>query len=41
LIQKRNGLRVVLTLDRIMRSVSVEVDLHELERAPGSMALAS
>lgn len=36
LIQKRNGLRMVLTLDQIMRSVSVEVDLHELERIPAS-----
>jgi len=41
LVQKRNGPRVVLTLDRIMRSVSVEVDLHELERICPHGAVAS
>lgn len=41
LIEKRNGLRVVLTLDQIMGSVSVEVSLHELERIPRKMAMAS
>lgn len=32
LVQKRNSARVVLTLDQIMKSVSVEVGLHEVER---------
>jgi hypothetical protein len=30
-VRKSNSLRVVLTLDLIMQSVSVEVDGHELE----------
>lgn len=41
LVQKRNGTRVVLTLDGIMRSVSVEVGLHELERVSPQAVLAS
>ena len=32
LARKKNGLRVVLTLELIMRSVAVEVDADELER---------
>ena len=32
LVQKRNGPRVVLTLDRIMKSISVEVGFQEVER---------
>jgi transcription antitermination factor NusG len=32
LLQQKNALRVVLTLDRIMKSISVEVGLHEVER---------
>ena len=41
LVQKRNGLRVVLSLEQIMRSLSVEVGLHELERVSPKIALAS
>jgi hypothetical protein len=32
LTRKKNNLRVVLTLELIMRSVAVEVDADELER---------
>ena len=32
LARKKNSLRVVLTLELIMRSVAVEVDADELER---------
>ena len=32
LVQKKNSFRVVLTLDHIMKSVSVEVGIHEVER---------
>jgi transcription antitermination factor NusG len=34
LARKKNNLRVVLTLELIMRSVAVEVDADELERVP-------
>jgi transcription antitermination factor NusG len=32
LLQKKNGLRVVLTIQAIMRSISIEVELSNLER---------
>jgi transcription antitermination factor NusG len=32
LVQKKNGLRVVLTIEAIMRSISIEVELSNLER---------
>ena len=41
LVQKRNGFRVVLSLDQLMRSISVEVGLHELERVSPKTSLAS
>ena len=33
LVRKKNGLRVVLTLELIMKSISVEIDEHHLEVA--------
>ena len=36
LVQKKNNLRVVLTLDQIRQSMAVEVDACELEFLPGS-----
>jgi hypothetical protein len=33
LVRKKNDLRVVLTLDAIMRSVAVEVDADDVEPA--------
>jgi transcription antitermination factor NusG len=41
LLAKRNGFRVVLSLEQIMRGVSVEVELNELERACPKKGLAS
>ena len=32
LVQKKNGFRVVLTIQAIMRSISIEVELSNLER---------
>jgi transcription antitermination factor NusG len=32
LVQKKNGLRVVLTIEAIMRSIAIEVELSNLER---------
>jgi transcription antitermination factor NusG len=40
LVQKKNGLRVVLTIEAIMRSISLEVELNNLERV-GDEILAS
>jgi transcription antitermination factor NusG len=40
LVQKKNGLRVVLTIEAIMRSISIEVELSNLERVRDE-ALAS
>jgi transcription antitermination factor NusG len=37
LVQKRNGLRMAVSLEQIMRSVSVEVSLHELEPVPPTL----
>lgn len=40
LAQKKNGPRVVLTLEHIMKSVSVEVGLGEVERVTSKTAIA-
>ncbi|SRR6266700_6712284 len=32
LVQKKNGLRVVLTIEAIMRSIAIEVEMSNLER---------
>jgi hypothetical protein len=41
LLRMKNSLRVVLTIDQIMRSVSVEVDIADLEPIYPRSALAS
>jgi transcriptional antiterminator NusG len=41
LVQKKNGVRVVLTVDHIMRSVSVEIEIQHLEAMPAHSARAS
>jgi transcription antitermination factor NusG len=41
LVRRKNALRVVLTLDQLMRSVSVEIGVHELEPVCAKTPLAS